>query len=144
VAILVVSQALPAATLDPDQQRRAAYLYTLFVAPCCWRQSVDVHRSEAALHVRTEIDGAVQAGRSDAEIKEALIREYGHGILMNPEGIRGFVVYTVPALALVAGLLLVIVWMKKRRYSTLVGGLPPFPMQNATGLPDVEFEEDFV
>lgn len=125
MATLVVNQVLPAATLEPDQKRRAAYLYTLFVAPCCWRQSVAVHASEAALHVRTEIDSAVQADRSDAEIKEALIREYGHGILMNSEGIRGFVVYTVPCLALMAGLLLVLAWIGKRRRSTFDPDLQP-------------------
>jgi cytochrome c-type biogenesis protein CcmH/NrfF len=88
---------------------------SLYALRCAllWETIVAIHASEAALHVRSEIDGAVQAGRSDEEIKEILIREYGHGILMNPEGIRGIVVYTVPFLVLATGLLLVIVWMKK-------------------------------
>lgn len=77
-----------------------------------------MHNSAEALHVRTEIDSAVQAGRTDAQIKASLVREYGHGILMNPEGIQGVVVYTMPCLALMAGLLLVLSYIRKWRTLT--------------------------
>jgi len=66
--------------LNPAQQRRAGYLYTEFIAPCCWRQSVAIHQSEASVKVRSEIDSKILLGDSDSQIKAALVKEYGHGI----------------------------------------------------------------
>jgi cytochrome c-type biogenesis protein CcmH/NrfF len=75
--------------LTAEEQQRANHLYTPFVAPCCWRQSVAVHQSAQGMHVRNEIDQDVIAGKIDSTIKAELIREYGRGILMDPEGMRG-------------------------------------------------------
>jgi cytochrome c-type biogenesis protein CcmH/NrfF len=99
--------------LTAQEQQRANRLYTLFVAPCCWRQSVAVHQSAQGMHVRNEIDQDVLAGKSDTAIKVALIREYGHGILMDPEGMRGVLVYAVPVLACAIGLLLALRWIRR-------------------------------
>ena len=102
-------------SLTEAQQARAQSLYKTFIAPCCWRQSVAVHNSPQATQVRTEIDAMVTDGRSNLEIKDALIREYGHGILMETEGARKVAVYTVPAVALLAGLMLTAVWIRRHR-----------------------------
>jgi len=99
--------------LTAEEQQRANHLYTLFVAPCCWRQSVAVHQSPQGMHVRNEIDQDLVAGRSDGAIKAALIREYGHGILIDPEGMRGVLAYSVPMLTLAMGLLFVLRWIWK-------------------------------
>jgi cytochrome c-type biogenesis protein CcmH/NrfF len=66
------------------------------------------------MHVRNEIDQDVAAGKSDAAIKAALIREYGHGILMDPEGMRGVLAYSVPMLASAMGLLFALRWIWRR------------------------------
>jgi cytochrome c-type biogenesis protein CcmH/NrfF len=66
------------------------------------------------MHVRNEIDQDVAAGKSDAAIKAALIREYGHGILMDPEGMRGVLAYSVPMLASAMGLLFALRWLRRR------------------------------
>jgi cytochrome c-type biogenesis protein CcmH/NrfF len=94
-------------------QQRAGRLYTLFVAPCCWRQSVAVHQSPEATHVRNEIDAAIEAGRTDTQIKNSLIQEYGHGILMEPEGWRAVGAYSAPALALLIGLFATLRWISR-------------------------------
>lgn len=103
---------LLSAPLLPLQQQRAQSLYQLFVAPCCWRQSVAIHESPQALHVRSEIDEAVAAGKTDSEIKAALIHEYGHGILMNPEGARAIVAYAGPLLGILLGLFISLKWLR--------------------------------
>jgi cytochrome c-type biogenesis protein CcmH/NrfF len=100
--------------LNPVQQRRAALLYTEFIAPCCWRQSVSIHQSEASLKVRSEIDSKILLGDSDSQIKAALVKEYGHGILMKPEGIRAFLAYSLPIVFFLVGLLAVANWMWRR------------------------------
>jgi cytochrome c-type biogenesis protein CcmH len=117
--ILVLALGTPIAALTDraltaEEQQRANHLYTLFVAPCCWRQSVAVHQSAQGIHVRHEIDEEVVAGKSDAAIKAALIREYGHGILIDPEGMRGVLAYSVPMLALGTGLLFALSWIRRR------------------------------
>ena len=110
-AVAQTSAAHP--VLTGAEQQRAGRLYDKFVAPCCWRQSVAVHQSPEARQVRSEIDHAIEAGRSDSEIKDALIREYGHGILMEPEGWRAFGAYSAPLLALLIGLWSVVRWIRR-------------------------------
>ena len=101
--------------LNPMQQRRAARLYTEFIAPCCWRQSVAIHQSEESVKVRSEIDSKILLGDSDSQIKAALVKEYGHGILMEPEGIRAVLAYSLPILAFALGLLAVVNWIRSHR-----------------------------
>ena len=88
-------------------------MYPQFVAPCCWRQSVAIHQSAQAIHVRSEIDQDIAAGKPDTEIKTELIQEYGHGILMEPEGVRALIAYAGPSLALVLGLIVALNWLRK-------------------------------
>ena len=104
-------QAMADDALTTPQQQRAIRLYTKFVAPCCWLQSVAVHQSPQAAEVRNEIDRFVAAGQSDDDIKNTLIRQYGHGILMEPEGWRADMVYTGPWLVLLTGLFAVVRWI---------------------------------
>lgn len=101
--------------LSPAQQRRAGHLYTEFIAPCCWRQSVAIHQSEESVKVRSEIDSKILLGDSDSQIKAALVKEYGHGILMEPEGIRAVLAYSLPILAFALGLLAVVNWIRSHR-----------------------------
>ena len=101
--------------LNPMQQRRAARLYTEFIAPCCWRQSVAIHQSEESMKVRSEIDSKILLGDSDSQIKAALVKEYSHGILMEPEGIRAVLAYSLPILAFALGLLAVVNWIRSHR-----------------------------
>jgi cytochrome c-type biogenesis protein CcmH/NrfF len=65
---------------------RIETLYRSYVAPCCWREDLTIHDSSAAREVRARIDAMVAAGRTDDEIKQALVGEYGARILIVPEG----------------------------------------------------------
>jgi len=55
-----------------------------------------------------EIDEDLIAGKGDNQIKTELIRDYGHGILMEPEGMRAIIAYAGPILALIIGFLAVL------------------------------------
>lgn len=107
-----VNSALADGLVTPLQEQRAQHLYPQFIAPCCWRQSVAVHQSAQAIHVRAEIDEGIIAGKNDDQIKTELIREYGHGILMEPEGVRALIAYAGPILALAIGFLAFLKWVK--------------------------------
>lgn len=138
LAVVAAGATFEERPLTPGEQARAAHLYTMFVAPCCWRQSVAFHQSPEAKRVRSEIDQAVIAGASDSDIKNALIREYGHGILMEPEGIRGVAAYTGPVLAFAIGLVAALRWI--RRCTEMAGSSEPGPGPTAGELPDLEFD----
>ena len=109
---VTVNSASADGLVTPHQQQRAQHLYPQFIAPCCWRQSVAVHQSALAIHVRAEIDEGIIAGKNDDQIKTKLIREYGHGILMEPEGVRAITAYAGPILALAIGFLAFLKWVK--------------------------------
>jgi cytochrome c-type biogenesis protein CcmH len=108
-AALVV---LVAALWGQDSGRIRA-LQEKLIAPCCWSESVAIHRSEVAAEMRAEIARMVQEGRSDREILDFYKAKYGARILMEPDGQLRIWVYTIPAAAAIAGLALV-VWIIRR------------------------------
>jgi len=118
-AALVV---LVAALWGQDRGRIRA-LQEKLIAPCCWSESVAMHRSEVAAEMRAEIARMVQEGRSDREILDFYKAKYGARILMEPEGQLRIWVYTIPAAAAIAGLVLV-VWIIRRMLRPLPESSP--------------------
>ncbi len=102
------SAALPDAGLTPQEKERFHRLCRGFIAPCCWSQPVDVHDSPAAEKARLEVISLMRSGKSDREIKDSFIQEYGTRILAEPEGAKAVVLTTVPIAAL--GLSLFLLW----------------------------------
>jgi cytochrome c-type biogenesis protein CcmH len=101
---------------------RLEKLYGEFIAPCCWRQSIAIHDSPEAEGLRAQILSMIRDGRSDEEIKTALIAEYGKRILMVPEGTEGKWLFWTPwaagAFGLAAlALLLLRLQRPRRRYA---------------------------
>lgn len=94
---------------------RLEALYKSFVAPCCWRDDLSIHQSATADELRLRIQNWVEAGRSDEEIKMALVGEYGKRILIVPEGsARGWLFWT-PWLLAAAGLAVVAAFLRRMR-----------------------------
>jgi cytochrome c-type biogenesis protein CcmH/NrfF len=67
---------------DSTQQRIAA-LEGKLLAPCCYQEPVKIHQSEAAVRMRMEIARWVEEGRSDTEILDAYVGQYGSKVLTN-------------------------------------------------------------
>ncbi len=74
------------------------------MAPCCWSETADVHRSEAAQEVKAQILSALQQGYSEKQIFDGMVAAYGERILAKPKA-TGFnlMVWILPALALMIG-----------------------------------------
>ncbi len=95
-----------------DLERDARELEAMLIAPCCFRQQVSVHQSEAADNVRRDIRQRLAAGQSRDEILDAYVQQYGERVLAEPraKGISSLL-YGLPALGLIlsgaVGLLLV-------------------------------------
>lgn len=98
---------------SPLERARLQRLYGAFVAPCCWRESVLIHQSDAADEVKQEIASMVNAGRSDDAIRQALIAKYGRQILIVPEGTAAGWLNTLPWVFGVAGCGVVILAIRR-------------------------------
>lgn len=78
-------------------------LQARFIAPCCWSETVAVHRSESAAGMRDEIARFVDDGKSEDEIVAFYVAKYGERILLEPRGQKLTWLTAVPIAALAAG-----------------------------------------
>jgi cytochrome c-type biogenesis protein CcmH len=78
-------------------EREARQIETMLIAPCCWREQVSVHQSEAAQQVKEEIRSMLGAGMVRQQVLDAFVERYGVRILAEPpdEGF-GRVLYYAP------------------------------------------------
>ncbi len=113
VVLMILAVSAVAAAWGQTNKDRARALQEKLIAPCCWSESVAMHRSEIAAEMRAEIARMVQEGRSDREILDFYKARYGTRILMEPEGQLRLWAYTIPVLAVIIGLALV-VWIIRR------------------------------
>jgi cytochrome c-type biogenesis protein CcmH/NrfF len=84
------------------------------LAPCCYRETLDHHMSEAAAAMKSEIHAMVARGKSEREIIEHFKGQYGSRILAEPEGATWWVGTLVPLLVLGIGAALVVRFIGSR------------------------------
>jgi len=120
VSTATVSAAEP--ELTADQQRVYDRAARQLVAPCCWREPVSAHRSEASLEVRREAAALARAGRSERQILDAMKARYGERILIVPEGGKAAWLFWTPAAVLAAGLLTAALALNRWRKRHLPAG----------------------
>jgi cytochrome c-type biogenesis protein CcmH len=56
------------------------------LAPCCWTQTLDIHESEVAHSLRSEIRRRLQSGESASAIETDIVARYGEKIRAVPKG----------------------------------------------------------
>ena len=129
-AVLASVPAFGAEASDALYERLAAEL----VAPCCWQESLTLHRSPAADEARAELRRLIDQGRSEREIREAFVGRYGERVLIVPRGGKSDALFWPPLLALAAGLALGAVFLRR----LLTNARPP---ARAAPGPSVEIDE---
>jgi len=94
--------------LQPDDTPRTTeeHVFALaetFKCPTCRSQSVADSEAPSAKAIRAEIARRIEAGQSDAEIRDYLVGRFGEDILLTPSsrGVTGLV-WILPVVALVA------------------------------------------
>ena len=102
---LLLAVVFPALGAD-EQDDRVRKLQNSLLAPCCYSESVAVHRSELAVSMRAEIRRLVTQGRSNREILDGYISQYGMRVLREPEGVRFTWLNAIPFSAALLGLAL--------------------------------------
>ena len=87
------------------------------IAPCCWSQPVSQHDSEASEKIKREVVEMLAAGKSQDQIIEHFVAEYGERILVSPRP-KGFnsLAYVLPWTALLLGAAAVAILLKKMRF----------------------------
>ena len=92
---------LALAAEKPDHEKSAKNLEKMLIAPCCFSQPVAIHISGAATEVKINIRRLLIEGKSEDEIIDDYVAEYGERILSAPrtEGF-GITAYLLPVVAL--------------------------------------------
>jgi len=74
----------PEALPDARQEERAKTLQKEFRCVVCQGQSIDDSNAALAADMRALIRAQIRTGKSDAEIRDFLVRRYGDFVLMKP------------------------------------------------------------
>jgi cytochrome c-type biogenesis protein CcmH len=125
VVVLVVALVAGSGVLDsspPTAGQRAAAIETGVRCPSCTDLSVSESNATTALAVRHQIESMVAAGRSDADIDQALVAEYGQTILLVPPDAGGVPLIWIIPMVLGAGALTgvgVLFWRRSRDFDAL-------------------------
>jgi cytochrome c-type biogenesis protein CcmH len=98
--------------VSPEQTKK---LQERFIAPCCWSESLAVHRSETAEQMRAEIATLARAGKQEDEIVAFFVARYGERILMEPQGGKSALLTAIPAVAGGMGLLGLVLYLVRFR-----------------------------
>jgi len=94
--VLSSALALEEQKLTAEQRGRYDRLTHELIAPCCWREPIAIHRSQEALQMLDEVQKLVAEGRSEEEIKNIYIGQYGPRILADPPGVSKYWLYLLP------------------------------------------------
>ena len=131
---LLLVWALTGETTSDASVRR---IQSRFVAPCCWQDNLATHNSGAAEQLRAEIAAMVAQGKTESEIVDYCVSQYGERILREPRGKKSAVLVVVPFLVLAAGGALLALYLSHARARTSPGP------QAATVPPTVDDDFDW-
>ena len=100
-------------TPDLKQAERIRKIEDSLLSPCCYGGQVSTHMSDIAAQMRGEIIQMVLDGRSDREIRDYYVRQYGQQVLAEPEGPKRVMLYGIPVTVTVVGILFVMAFLRK-------------------------------
>jgi len=97
----------------------------MLMAPCCWASTIDVHPSQISEEMKTEIAQFLKEGKTKDEILKYYVNKYGERILAVPQSpFKKYSVYTFPFIALLCGVIIIIFFLKKSKFSAY-NEIPP-------------------
>jgi len=114
ILIASVISILPAQS-DSSLSPRERHLADQLKSPCCWSESLLVHRSPEAQRLRGELTAKVRQGQTDEQIIAFFVTNYGSRILRDPPGKNQLYLNILPILATILGLAVVIRWIYHAR-----------------------------
>jgi cytochrome c-type biogenesis protein CcmH len=129
LALVVACAALLAASASAAEPPNAADLEAELVCPVC-ETTLDQSNAPVAQRMKLFIRERIAAGDSEREIKDALVAEFGPGVLATPRKSGfGLLAWILPLTALAAGAVTVAVlvrsWSRRRTLSSPEAPLDP-------------------
>jgi cytochrome c-type biogenesis protein CcmH len=111
LAAVALTAGVVAGQSEPDPARK---IEGKLMAPCCWSSPVSQHQSEAATRIKAGIREQLAAGKTEQQILDFYVAEYGERILASPRP-SGFnlLAWVLPALFPIAGA--AVIWLFVRR-----------------------------
>ncbi|MGL5448116.1 MAG: cytochrome c-type biogenesis protein [Rhabdaerophilum sp.] len=101
---------------DPAQEARARKLSAELRCLVCQNQSIDDSDAELARDLRRLVRERISAGESDRTIRQFLVARYGEFVLLRPPvNTKTILLWSLPALGLVAGVWIAASVFRKRK-----------------------------
>jgi cytochrome c-type biogenesis protein CcmH/NrfF len=125
LVVLIVALMIGGGALDaspPTAGQRAAALEAGVRCPSCTDLSVAESNATTAIAVRHQIESMVATGRSNADIDQALVSEYGQTVLLVPPDAGGVPLIWIIPIVLGAGALTgvgILFWRRSRDFGAL-------------------------
>jgi cytochrome c-type biogenesis protein CcmH len=131
-AIIAALQAVPAHAVQPDEilpdaklEERARNLSRELRCMVCQNQSIDDSDAPLARDLRLLVRERLTAGDSDRQVMDFLTTRYGDFVLLNPPmNAKTFLLWVLPAGLLVAGGIVLVFAMRRRRAGATDSGAP--------------------
>ena len=117
VAVLlgIAAYAVQAQDLSDTEMKKAqSYLESNLIAPCCYRQPIADHESQAADDMKKEISAMLASGKTVAQIEDYYIDKYGERILAVPR-MEGFnmISFLMPVFIFAFGFLIIMLTIRR-------------------------------
>lgn len=141
-AVLLMVLALPAyaneaapAAQDPALEQRVMRLTSELRCLVCQNQSLADSHADLAIDLRNQVRGQMQAGKSDAEIREFMVARYGDFVLYRPPlKSTTALLWGGPFVLLAAGGLALGFYLRRRRKRVTESELTPEQRARAEAL----------
>jgi cytochrome c-type biogenesis protein CcmH len=126
ILMLAMITVVPSRAATLEEQARV--IEGKLIAPCCWTQPVSQHYSQAAEEIRQGIRQMLAAGKSEQQILDYYVGQYGERILASPRA-RGFnlLAYILPWVFLVAASAVVVLFLRRWTKRPLAQTAPDTP-----------------
>jgi len=142
IAVLLMVLALPAyaneaapAAQDPALEQRVMRLTSELRCLVCQNQSLADSHADLAIDLKNQVRSQMQAGKSDAEIREFMVARYGDFVLYRPPlKSTTALLWAGPFLLLAAGGLALGFYLRRRRKRLTESELTPEQRARAEAL----------
>jgi cytochrome c-type biogenesis protein CcmH len=123
---LLVMLVSPASAVTPDEmlkdpalEARARHLSQELRCMVCQNQSIDDSEAPLAHDLRVLVRDRLTAGDSDRQVFDYLVARYGEFVLLKPPfALRTLLLWGLPPLALIAGMVGLVAALRRRRTAT--------------------------
>jgi cytochrome c-type biogenesis protein CcmH len=119
----LAKEAVPAGD-DPVTEHRAVALEQQLRCLVCQNQTIAESQADLAMDLKKEIREQIRAGKSDEQIIQFLVARYGDFVLYKPPFMATTVLlWTGPFALMLGGLIVLFVYLRRRRGRLAPGGL---------------------